>query len=97
MNANSSRKPREPRRDGAAGRQQSQTRAGGGVAKATFDDQREALELEGQCTELRAERDELKQQLAAANARIRALEDTQKDVINRIDWVLDSIHNLVDS
>ena len=53
--------------------------------------------LEAECLQLRRERDDLVQQLAAANARIQQLEVTQKDVVNRIDWVLDSIHNLVDS
>lgn len=95
MNSNGPKRPRKLRSAGVAGRQECRTKLGGGVAKASFHDQRAVLEA--QCTELRAERDELKAQLSAANARVRALEDTQKDVINRIDWVLDSIHNLVDS
>jgi archaellum component FlaC len=65
------------------------------VAKTSIDDQRAALEDE--CARLRAECAGLDQQLSTAKARIRTLEDTQKDVVNRIDWVLDSIHNLVDS
>ncbi len=65
------------------------------MAKTSTDDQRSALEDE--CVRLRAACAELDQQLSTAKARITVLEDTQKDVINRIDWVLDSIHNLVDS
>jgi predicted nucleic acid-binding Zn-ribbon protein len=65
------------------------------LAKASKSDSYAALEAE--CLQLRRERDDLAQQLAAANARNHALEAKQKDVVNRIDWVLDSIHNLVDS
>lgn len=95
MNAGSPGLPRKQRRADPAGRQQCRTNSEGGVAKTSIDDQRAALEDE--CARLRAECAELDQQLSTAKARIRTLEDTQKDVINRIDWVLDSIHNLVDS
>lgn len=36
----------------------------------------------------------LKAELQAAEARIRELEETQAAVLNRIDWVIDSLHNL---
>ena len=38
----------------------------------------------------------LKAELAAAHVRIAELEQRQTDVINRIDWVIDSLHNLAD-
>jgi hypothetical protein len=36
----------------------------------------------------------LTSELAAATARIAELEQRQIDVINRIEWVIDSLHNL---
>lgn len=38
----------------------------------------------------------LKGELAAARARIAELEQKQADTINRIDWVIDSLHNLTE-
>lgn len=38
----------------------------------------------------------LKAQLIEARARIAELEQKQADIINRIDWVIDSLHNLSD-
>ena len=38
----------------------------------------------------------LKAELVAARARIADLEQKQADIINRIDWVIDSLHNLSD-
>ena len=35
-------------------------------------------------------------ELAAALARNKVLEDNQEQVRNRIDWVIDSLHNLMD-
>lgn len=36
----------------------------------------------------------LKAELAAARARIAELEQKHTEIINRIDWVIDSLHNL---
>lgn len=36
----------------------------------------------------------LRAELAAAQTRIAELEAIQSDIINRIDWVIDSLHNL---
>lgn len=36
----------------------------------------------------------LRAELAAAQSRIAELEAIQNDAINRIDWVIDSLHNL---
>lgn len=38
----------------------------------------------------------LQAELAVARVRIAELEQKQADVINRIDWVIDSLHNLSD-
>jgi len=43
------------------------------------------------------ERDKLKAELAAAKSRISELERQREDVINRIDWVIDSLHNVLET
>jgi hypothetical protein len=43
-----------------------------------------------------AENARLKEQLAEALERIADLELKQTEIINRIDWVIDSLHNLPD-
>ena len=45
---------------------------------------------------LAAENARLAAELAAARSRIAELEQKHADVINRIDWVIDSLHNLAD-
>lgn len=52
--------------------------------------------LEGKLKALQGERDGLHSELNAARARIAELEALQKDAVNRIDWVIDSLHNLVE-
>jgi len=52
--------------------------------------------LEGRISALQAERDGLVAELKAARARVGELEALQKDTVNRIDWVIDSLHNLVE-
>jgi chromosome segregation ATPase len=46
--------------------------------------------------ELEAERDRLKAELAAARERISRLEEARAQVVNRIDWVIDSLHTLIE-
>jgi len=46
---------------------------------------------------LERERDELKTQLAAAQATIAKLEKAREEAVNRIDWTIDSLHNLLES
>jgi len=46
--------------------------------------------------ELERERLELRAKLAAAEARIAALESQRVDALNRIDWVIDSIQNVLE-
>jgi uncharacterized coiled-coil DUF342 family protein len=45
---------------------------------------------------LEAERDQLRAELEAARARIAELERVREQVLNRIDWVIDSLHSLGD-
>jgi predicted nucleic acid-binding Zn-ribbon protein len=52
--------------------------------------------LEAKFKALQVERDKLKAELAEAHARIKKLEAQQTDAVNRIDWVIDSLHNLVE-
>jgi hypothetical protein len=42
------------------------------------------------------ERDRLRSQLLAANAQIAALVARQQNVLNRIDWVIDSLNSLTE-
>ena len=46
--------------------------------------------------EVERERDELRLQLTAAEARIKQLEGQRLDALNRIDWAIDSIHNILE-
>jgi predicted nucleic acid-binding Zn-ribbon protein len=46
--------------------------------------------------QLERERDALKSELAAAEARIAALERQRTELLNRIDWAIDSLHSLVE-
>lgn len=43
---------------------------------------------------LESERDKFAAELAVAKARIEALEQAREQVLNRIDWVIDSLHSL---
>jgi predicted RNase H-like nuclease (RuvC/YqgF family) len=52
--------------------------------------------LEARAKVLELERDGLKSELEAARARIAMLEESRKKVANRIDWVIDSLHNLAE-
>lgn len=49
-----------------------------------------------QAAELEVELRALRQQLVEAKAEIARLEKRQELVVNRIDWVIDSLHNLLD-
>ncbi|HEX7075905.1 MAG TPA: hypothetical protein VF226_17855 [Hyphomicrobiaceae bacterium] len=46
--------------------------------------------------QLLRERDELRTRLDVAEARIKLLESQRLEVLNRIDWVIDSIHNVIE-
>lgn len=47
-------------------------------------------------TQLAAENARLHVELAAARSRILELEQKHAEIINRIDWAIDSLHNLSD-
>ncbi len=51
----------------------------------------------GKVEALEKERDQLKAQLAAAQARLIKLEQARDEAVSRIDWALDSLHNLLES
>jgi hypothetical protein len=57
--------------------------AGGGIAEVI--------------AQLEQERDALKVELKAVEARIAALEQQRTELLNRIDWAIDSLHNLLES
>lgn len=44
--------------------------------------------------ELEAERNRLSEELDAAKAKIRVLEQARDQAVNHIDWVIDSLHSL---
>lgn len=46
--------------------------------------------------QLERERDSLKVELAAAAARITALEQQRTEILNRLDWAIDSLHSLLE-
>ncbi len=46
---------------------------------------------------LEAERDKMKAELDEALARIGRLEASRSEAVNRIDWVLDSLHNVLET
>ncbi|MEL7048550.1 MAG: hypothetical protein AAFO75_06245 [Pseudomonadota bacterium] len=52
--------------------------------------------LEAELLELSAERDALRDELEVAQNRVKALEEAQTQAINRIDWVIDSLHNVIE-
>jgi len=61
---------------------------------AAFD----SAERQGQrIKSLERECERLKTQLAEANERIAALEQRRAEAVNRIDWVLDSLHNVLEN
>jgi uncharacterized coiled-coil DUF342 family protein len=55
------------------------------------------LNLETRIKSLEKERDRLKAQLEVAGERITSLEQGRDEVVNRIDWVIDSLHNAIES
>lgn len=52
--------------------------------------------LEAKIKSLQVERDKLNSELKSAHLRIAELEAAHKDAVNRIDWVIDSLHNIVE-
>ncbi|CFW99877.1 conserved protein of unknown function [Candidatus Filomicrobium marinum] len=52
--------------------------------------------LETEARALKKERDSLRAELTAAKKRIAELEAINENAVNRIDWVLDSLHTLLE-
>jgi len=70
----------------------SSSRRGGERPVAGFD----SADRQGQrIKSLERECERLKSQLAEANERIAALEQRRAEAVNRIDWVIDSLHNVL--
>jgi hypothetical protein len=68
-------------------------------ARRTSSENGSALEapaLLARVVKLESERDRLRAELEKAESRIRALEEGRDQVLNRIDWVIDSLRNLID-
>ena len=55
------------------------------------------LRLEARAKAAEQERDSLKAELTAARTQIATLEGQRSDAANRIDWVIDSLQNLLQS
>jgi hypothetical protein len=63
-------------------------RAGAAESKRSAGSRLEAIERE---------RDQLKAQLADAQALIAKLQQARDEAVNRIDWAIDSLHNVLES
>jgi hypothetical protein len=78
--------------EGAAGKsKRSGPRRRGEAAGASTEAGRQAQRIK----ELERERDRLKIQLKEAEERIKRLEESRAEAVNRIDWVIDSLHNVL--
>jgi hypothetical protein len=66
-------------------------------SRATKAPSEAKLKPETRIKSLEKERDRLKVQLGVADERITSLEQGRDDVVNRIDWVIDSLHNAIES
>jgi predicted RNase H-like nuclease (RuvC/YqgF family) len=67
---------------------------------APADNKRADTKLNGQVARLESvehERDQLKAQLAEAQAMIAQLEQARDAAVSRIDWAIDSLHNVLES
>ena len=51
----------------------------------------------GRLEAIERERDQLKAQLADAQALIAKLQQARDEAVNRIDWAIDSLHNVLES
>ncbi len=64
------------------------------TAKSKRSDASKAAPKLGSSGDLAAENARLVTELAAARAKIAELEQKHEEIVNRIDWVIDSLHNL---
>ncbi len=65
-------------------------------ARAAAPVQDAADGLESRLRDAERERDRLRLELEAARARVTALEESRRQAASRIDWIIDSLHNLID-
>lgn len=72
-----------------SGKSKSGARGATKAAGATAPGAADIAQLEAECQALKAE-------LMAAREEIAQLEKRQELVVNRIDWVIDSLHNLLE-
>lgn len=72
-------------------------RRGPGAAQAAAGLADAIGRLEARAEAVERERDALKAQLTTAEARIVALELRRTQAVDRIDWVIDSLHNMIES
>lgn len=93
------RKAQKPARKGAASRtaqKAASTTARQPKQSAENAPPLDASSLLARVIRLESERDRLQAELATATSRIQALEESREQVVNRIDWVIDSLRNLID-
>jgi hypothetical protein len=77
-----------PKRASATGAKKSVRGGAGSAARAEAGDlEARYRALEGECESLRAE-------LEAARVRVASLEKARTEVVNRIDWIVDSLRGL---
>lgn len=74
-------------------RQTARRRAPGGIGMPPHSVEWYAQRIKA----LEAERDRLKADLVEAVERIGRLEESRTEAVNRIDWVLDSLHNVLET
>lgn len=80
-------------RDARKGRRPVPRRRGEGVGAPSDSAERQAQRIKA----LERERDRLRAQLKEAEERIARLQESRSEAVNRIDWVIDSLHNLIES
>lgn len=83
---------KSPRKTGAGKTRAKSAAAGPGRKKAAKNIEKSAgsADIEAECTRLR-------QELAGAKAKIEMLEGRQAEVLNRLDWAIDSLQNVLDA
>ncbi len=64
------------------------------TAKSKRSDAGKAAPKAGHRVDPATENARLEAELAAARAKIAELEQKHEEIVNRIDWVIDSLHNL---
>jgi len=81
----------------ASGAATGKTKAPAKRAAAPSASALEPAALLARVVKLESERDRLLADLEKAESRIRALEEGRDQVLNRIDWVIDSLRSLIDT